>query len=491
MRNWKKILAGLFLSLSWFPVFSQRAVYTDYSLGRSKDRDVFCVVSKNEIHAWVVPINIFTPATKSSEVDVYVFSMTLQQLDHRQFDLGRTNIFNVDFDYSDTDYCAKIFCGGRDNITRIFHSIHPGIAEEVTGNYQKHEILTNQENSTPWFAIRRQDSLLFTASVKDHESAILNTQTAQFSVSRKPENKATDSEILPLLQDLSPGDNHLNIQILNSASGKLKQVTYSSRELRFRSPRILIHGNNFWLTAQVEKDPEMHLKNENSLFFVKLDTALQEIHGEPEFIQLNKGNRYKGETYKPGYIFLLNKKLVILSIGKYYPLKYTYTYNAAGALIHAGSSEVNYAQQFIREQVLHNAQMNDTEKALLQFSRPKMRDDEKTGSVRLTMIDLEGQLHNDTVLNNHQRNGFIEWDNFLAITDKRGVHLFCGIKYRNNRMGIAYIHIDQEGKLEITELNIDVNSRYSIQQAQLIAPGVLLMPYTHRNNIGLMRLMYY
>ncbi len=438
--------ATLYLCLS---LAAQRARYTD----EYKDVHDIKIAGylKNNLHAWSADASRSRVQNGIITLTLHIFSPEMHLLHERTVPLGKITLWDIDFQQENNFYYANIiyFSERRrsmllkvdpaGNITDV--STSPGIWKKpnvpMTGNR-----LFNMPVSNRYFAAANNNNNLFVAL----------TQSA-------PANDSLETgEFLHLPQETGSGGEILEKLIVRKINLTTKEWVYQvfgSKVNRFYHPLIHVTDSSIFVAATTEQKREAGKDSRNGplLFIARLDTSLTDSSSRMSLLKSTVGK--KDETYSPFELFPIQNKVAIFSSGLYQRETYYFAPgNAPGGQVQA--------PRIFRTYVIN--------------------------SLKITLLDEKNNLLKDTII--EKKFGAMQWDNFFSTSSAKSIDLFCMRKYKGNKNGITRFSINGEGTIFEEDMIVDIKNEYNLSQAKETSPGVLVMPFSRKGRVGLVRLEF-
>ncbi|MES1220973.1 MAG: hypothetical protein ABUT20_36070, partial [Bacteroidota bacterium] len=243
------------------------------------------------------------------------------------------------------------------------------------------------------------------------------------------------------------------IRKINLKSRKEVEQVYASSLVSFYYPFINVTDTGIFTCAFAEPEPGSGDKNthQNSFFFVaRLDTNLNQSATGPALLKIAKtsGN----QVYSPNYLFSIDHKFFIISIGR---------------------------------------NIDETYSNILTTTNFSLTGPRFVNSARVLIIDSRNNLLKDTVVDGKASKTNLDWNNRFVTISCSSMDFFVASQYRNSRNGITHLHIDGDGNIKEEDMIVDVRYNYLLSKAKKSGDGVLFIPYAKSGKItGVMKLEY-
>ncbi len=421
---------------------AQQARYSDVPLGKE-----MLIAGKigNTIHAWSSSETIGNNIQQSTTLTLHIFSAELVLMDEKKILLGKVSVQDMNFQFADSCYYVFINYIHRNQESLILKVDEEGNMFNVTaepgipGNENIPQIFFNPNclvvNNTSVFAAK----------------------TDIQSISR---GLGINNATLIDADKLTPGNKLRGISIMKAMRSDGSLVSYTSYiSSYFNFPYVALSATDSNLFSCAFTEPDMDASKKNPykgsyMFLTKLDTNLLPINKQAKtLLKINEGK--KDETYSPQSIFTIDKKLLIVSIGRYGKIYY--------------NNGTRFNESYFTSNIY----------SLL-----------TTGTLRLTLFDENNNLLKDTIIDDKSMHGSFNPNNLFVSHTANGADIFFTHKFSGLKNGIVQLSINKDGSITDKEIIVDEDYSYNLNGTIKPEAGVLLVPFTHKRTSGLMRVKY-
>jgi hypothetical protein len=419
--------------------FAQRAKYADVYTGYGIKIAGYI---NNTIHAWSASGDLPRLSGRDITLSLYIFSPDLQLLEEKKIPLGKLQSWSVNFHFTDSCYYAGIsyFSESRRNLLLKIDRQY-NLSEVTNGINIWQKLLLNDQKTRHYATLKQEDTVF--AARTEHLDA--------------PDSAYIDYNFLP--GEIPAAGNiteRLVIRKVNLGNREWIEQVIGSAGTQFSQPLLYVSDTTLLAASLIQRQERKRSVNSNAtqLLLARFNTGFSSPAHAIGIIAGKAG--LKNETYVPFALYTAGNNILLLSRGiAQRQTTYFVPQNQSGIIAQA----------------------------------PRVFSINVINSLKITLVDSANALVKDTVITS-RGGGEIQWDEQFITSGATGVDIFCARKYKGSKNGVTHFHINKEGGVSEEDLILDVSYTYLMSRAIQPAPGVLLIPYSKKGRISLLKLHY-
>lgn len=109
-------------------------------------------------------------------------------------------------------------------------------------------------------------------------------------------------------------------------------------------------------------------------------------------------------------------------------------------------------------------------------------------AIRFNVLHPDFTISKDSLIANNKSNYNINPRDFVNIIMHGKSYLFLSQQFGGNRQGLLMVHTDDKGELMTKDIRVYEKHEYLLQQLQVVNNRSIILPYTYKRELGLVRI---